>query len=131
MDRRRFATKDEHFLDFPVAAETASEHTPAIASSRKQGERGRAEQSRKNRIRRDDHRRGGAARSPTHHWRPGISPMSPLWSDIGLARAARAKAEEDSSVDRGKAKPLRAGRPAAVSRPVRRVLHPHLSSFAL
>jgi hypothetical protein len=57
--------------------------------------------------------------------------MSPLWSDIGLARAARAKAEQDMSVDRGKAKPLQAGRPAAVSRPVRRVLHPHLSSFAL
>jgi hypothetical protein len=39
MDRRSFATKDEHFRDFPVAAETASEHTPTIASSRKQGER--------------------------------------------------------------------------------------------
>jgi len=57
--------------------------------------------------------------------------MSPLWSDIGLARAARTKAEEDTSVDRGKAKPLQAGRAIAASRPARRVLHPHLSSFAL
>jgi hypothetical protein len=48
--------------------------------------------------------------------------MSPLWSDIGLARAARAKAEEDISADRGKAKPLRADGPAAAGRPARRVL---------
>ena len=56
--------------------------------------------------------------------------MSPLWSDIGLARAARAKAEEDTSADRGKAKPLQADRPGAVSRPVRRVLHSSWMSSA-
>jgi len=75
MDRHGFATKDEHFRDFPVAAESVPEHMPVIASSRKQGKRGRAEQSRKNRIWRYDHRRGRAAGGPTHHWRSGISPM--------------------------------------------------------
>ena len=55
--------------------------------------------------------------------------MSPLWSDMALARAAWAKAEEsDSTV--GKAKPLQAVR-SAVSRPVRHVLHPRRSSYAL
>jgi hypothetical protein len=49
--------------------------------------------------------------------------MSPLWSDIGLARAARAKAEEHPSVDRGKAMPLQVPSPVVASRPVRRV-HP-------
>jgi len=49
--------------------------------------------------------------------------MSPLWSDIGLARAARAKAEEDISVDRGKAKPLQVPSPVVASRLGRRV-HP-------
>jgi len=56
--------------------------------------------------------------------------MSLLWSDIGLARSARAMAEEDTSVDRGKAEPIQAGRPAAASRPVRRVLHPSWMSSA-
>lgn len=57
--------------------------------------------------------------------------MSPLWSDMALARAAWAKAEDSDSAFGGKAKPLQgAARPAA-SRPVRRVLHPRLSSFAL
>jgi hypothetical protein len=56
--------------------------------------------------------------------------MSPLWSDMALARAAWAKAEETDSAVGGKAKPPDAERPV-VSRPVRRVLHPRLSSFAL
>jgi hypothetical protein len=56
--------------------------------------------------------------------------MSPLWSEMALARAAWAKAEDNDSVVGGKAKPSEAARPA-VSRPVRRVLHPRLSSFAL
>jgi len=56
--------------------------------------------------------------------------MSPLWSDMALARAAWAKAEDSDSGFGGKAKPLGVARPAA-SRPVRRVLHPRLSSFAL
>ena len=56
--------------------------------------------------------------------------MSPLWSDMALARAAWAKAEQEESVVGGKAKPFEVVRPAA-SRPVRRVLHPRLSSFAL
>ena len=55
--------------------------------------------------------------------------MSPLWSDIALARAARAKAEEESAG--GKAKSPEGTRPSAVRRPVRRVLHPRLESFAL
>jgi hypothetical protein len=56
--------------------------------------------------------------------------MSALWSEIALARAAWARTEE--SVDEeGKAKPREAERPVAVSRPVRRVLHPRLTSFAL
>lgn len=54
--------------------------------------------------------------------------MSPLWSDMALARAAWAKAEEDSV--RGKAQPPTAPQPA-VSRPARRVLHPRLGSAAL
>ena len=57
--------------------------------------------------------------------------MSPLWSDMALARAAWAKAEESNSADGGKAKPLQASRPVAASRPVRRVLHPRVSSYAL
>ena len=56
--------------------------------------------------------------------------MSPLWSDIALAHAARAKVEDNST--RGKAKSSKADRPQATSRPLRRVLHPKLSSsFAL
>jgi hypothetical protein len=56
--------------------------------------------------------------------------MSPLWSDIGLARAARAKAEEDSSANRGNARPLQAERPGAAGGPVRRVLHDSWMSSA-
>jgi hypothetical protein len=55
--------------------------------------------------------------------------MSPLWSDVALARAARAKAEEDSAG--GKAKSSEVFRPSAVRRPVRRVVHPRRESFAL
>ena len=55
--------------------------------------------------------------------------MSPLWSDMALARAAWAKAEEKNSV-RGKAQPPMAP-PPVVSRPARRVLHPRLGSAAL
>jgi hypothetical protein len=57
--------------------------------------------------------------------------MSPLWSDMALARAAWAKAEEYESAEGAKVKPLGAARSATASRPVRRVLHPRLSSFAL
>ena len=57
--------------------------------------------------------------------------MSPLWSDMALARAAWAKAEEAALVDEGKVKPLEAVRPKAASRPARRVLHPRFGSFAL
>lgn len=55
--------------------------------------------------------------------------MSPLWSDIALARAARAKVEEESTG--GKAQPLKAKGPSAVRRPTRRVLHARLGSLAL
>jgi hypothetical protein len=57
--------------------------------------------------------------------------MSPLWSDMALARAAWAKAEEAALVDEGKVKPLQAPRLKTVSRPVRRVLHSRVGSFAL
>jgi len=53
--------------------------------------------------------------------------VSPLWSDIALARAARAKVEGNSAG--GKAEPG-AERPA-VRRPVRRALNPLRPSFAL
>jgi len=56
--------------------------------------------------------------------------MSPLWSDMALARAAWAKADDSDSAGEGKAKPLQIAKPSA-SRPVRRVLHPRLGSFAL
>jgi hypothetical protein len=56
--------------------------------------------------------------------------MSPLWSDMALARAAWAKADDSDSAGGGKDKPPRIVRPSA-SRPVRRVLHPRLGSFAL
>ena len=56
--------------------------------------------------------------------------MSPLWSDMALARAAWAKAEESDSALGGKAKPIQLVR-ATAKRPVRRVLHPRLNSFAL
>jgi hypothetical protein len=56
--------------------------------------------------------------------------MSPLWSDIALAHAARAKVEENSAG--GKAKSTEAKRPLPAGRPLRRVLHPKLrTSFAL
>ena len=57
--------------------------------------------------------------------------MSPLWSDMALARAAWAKADEHESVDGAKVKPLSAPRSTVVSRSVRRVLHPRLTSYAL
>jgi hypothetical protein len=57
--------------------------------------------------------------------------MSPLWSDMALARAAWAKAEDANSADEGKVKPREAERRIADRRPVRRVLHPRLSSIAL
>ena len=57
--------------------------------------------------------------------------MSPLWSDMALARAAWAKAEEYDSADGAMVKPLSAPRSTVASRPVRRVLHPRLTSFAL
>jgi len=50
---------------------------------------------------------------------------------MALARAAWAKAEEYDSADGAKVKPLSVTRPVAVSRPMRRVLHPRLSSLAL
>lgn len=56
--------------------------------------------------------------------------MSPQWSELGLARAARAKAEDCDSAEWGKAEPLKADRPAAGSSPVRRVLHPSWMSSA-
>jgi hypothetical protein len=56
--------------------------------------------------------------------------MSPLWSDIGLARAARAKADDSPAADRGMAKLLGADEPLAASRPARRVLHPSWMSSA-
>ncbi|MFL6726401.1 MAG: hypothetical protein ACJ8FS_07800 [Sphingomicrobium sp.] len=57
--------------------------------------------------------------------------MSPLWSDMALARAAWAKAEETNSADEGKVTPRATERSLAASRPVRRVLHSRLGSFAL
>jgi len=56
--------------------------------------------------------------------------MSPLWSDMALARAAWAKAEDSDSAGGAKAKPPQIVSPSA-RRPVRRVLHPRLGSFAL
>lgn len=53
--------------------------------------------------------------------------MSPLWSDIALARAARAKAEDNSAGGKAESK---ADTPA-VRRPVRRVLNPLRPIFAL
>jgi hypothetical protein len=57
--------------------------------------------------------------------------MSPLWSDLALARAAWAKAEEYDSADGAKVKPLSGPRSIVASRPVRRVLRPRLTSYAL
>jgi hypothetical protein len=57
--------------------------------------------------------------------------MSPLWSDMALARAALAKAEERDSFTRfvePKPKKLDA---ANSNGPVRRPLHSRLTSFAL
>jgi hypothetical protein len=53
--------------------------------------------------------------------------MSPLWSDIALARAARDKADDQSAG--GKAGS--AAEKPAVRRPVRRVLTPLRPFFAL
>lgn len=57
--------------------------------------------------------------------------MIPLWSDLALARAAWAKAESNDSVNGGKVSSLQAPRSVATHRPVRRVLHPRLNSYAL
>jgi hypothetical protein len=57
--------------------------------------------------------------------------MSPLWSDMALARAALAKAEERDSFTRFvEPKPKRHDA-ANTNGPVRRPLRPHLTSFAL
>jgi len=53
--------------------------------------------------------------------------MSPLWSDIALARAARAKAEDNSAGGNGEPGTDK----SAVRRPVRRVLTPLRPIFAL
>lgn len=55
--------------------------------------------------------------------------MSSLRLEIALVSAARAKADQTSAG--GKAKPLEAEQSSAVRRPMRRVLHPRLCSFAL
>jgi hypothetical protein len=57
--------------------------------------------------------------------------MSPLWSDMALARAAWAKADEQESSPGGKAKPKGTMRSQSGGRLVRRVLHARLTSFAL
>jgi hypothetical protein len=57
--------------------------------------------------------------------------MSPLWPDFALARVAWAKAECDGSVSGGKGTLSAVERPTKVSRPVRRVLHVPVESFAL
>jgi hypothetical protein len=57
--------------------------------------------------------------------------MSPLWSDLALARAAWAKAEGNDSAEGGKVTSLQTPRSVATNRPARRVLHPRLNSFAL
>ena len=57
--------------------------------------------------------------------------MSPLWSDLALARAAWAKAEGNDSAEVGKVKSHQAPRSDAKNRPARRVLHSRLNSFAL
>jgi len=57
--------------------------------------------------------------------------MSPLWSDMALARAAWAKADDQDSSAGGKAKPKGTIRSQSGRRPVRRVLHARLTSFAL
>lgn len=53
--------------------------------------------------------------------------MSPLWSDIALARAARAKVEDNSAGGKTETQDER----PAVRRPVRRVLTPLRPMFAL
>jgi hypothetical protein len=58
--------------------------------------------------------------------------MSPLWSDMALARAALASIEEQDSVTHlGKAKPCSAEPASRKCRRIRRVPRPRLSSFAL
>ena len=42
--------------------------------------------------------------------------MSPLWSDMALARAAWAKAEEAALVDEGKVKQAEGGEPPGAAR---------------
>jgi hypothetical protein len=58
--------------------------------------------------------------------------MSPLWSDMALARAALAKLEETDSATSFTRSPARpsTGATAAGAR-VRRLLRPQLSSFVL
>jgi hypothetical protein len=57
--------------------------------------------------------------------------MSPLWSDMALARAAWAKAEEFESVGEGAGARPKANASRPPRRAVRRVLRPRLNSFAL
>ena len=58
--------------------------------------------------------------------------MSPLWSDMALARAAWAKVDETESAIAGEVKPKATEGPTSVRRPVRRLHHSWLSSsFAL
>jgi len=57
--------------------------------------------------------------------------MSPLWPDIALARAARAKAEEAGLVVEAKGNPRAVEKPTTSRRPPRRILYPRVSSIAL
>jgi len=57
--------------------------------------------------------------------------MSPLWSDMALARAALAKVEELDSLKYISRTSSEKPQAANTNRPVRRLLHPRLTSVAL
>jgi hypothetical protein len=57
--------------------------------------------------------------------------MSPLWSDMALARAALAKVEELDSLKYIGRTSSEKPQAANTNRPVRRLLHPRLTSVAL
>src|SRR5512144_1423273 len=115
-----------HFQDFPVAGGPyVDQRTLKILQGGVDAQH-QVDHGTKRAVRGHD----DPVRRPVHHRRPGVSAMSPLWSDKALAQAAWANAvarglvdDEDMADD--------AEKESAAFERVRRVPRPRLHSWAL
>src|SRR5438045_2075207 len=93
------ATNAAYFQVFPVAARHALRQTSITRSSARETGDGHVQRQAGDGFRRiglcDDHPSGRAV--PL--WRPGLSTMTPLWSELALARATRSNAVADDVTD--------------------------------